>query len=155
MVIDRIADVLGLSGKREETKNSLIFNHPKGQLVLAKPLTFVNNSGGVVRELVDRFLDNTSDLWVIFDDLDLRLGEWKIQMSRGPKLHRGLKSIEKHLRTKDFWRVRIGVDNRGVSNRVPGEVYVLSSFTDDEFLILNNVICKVADELVKGFGLKD
>jgi len=80
------------------------------------------------------------NLIIVHDDLDIPLGKFHIQQGVGPQLHNGLESIEQHLKTKDFLRIRIGVDAR-VSNkwtcpersrRVDGESYVLKNFLAEE-----------------------
>ncbi|MEK7064742.1 MAG: hypothetical protein AAB973_04010, partial [Patescibacteria group bacterium] len=66
----------------------------------------------------------------------------------GPKVHNGLTSVEERLGTKDFWRVRVGVDNRPVGEaRTPGDEYVLADFTSEEKEIIEGVIEKVVKEL--------
>ncbi|KKR12226.1 MAG: Peptidyl-tRNA hydrolase, partial [Candidatus Woesebacteria bacterium GW2011_GWA1_39_21b] len=70
-------------------------------ILLAKPQTFMNSSGVAVRKLIDQYKIKLADIWVIHDDLDLRLGEYKIQLGVGPKLHYGIKSIEGKLGKKD------------------------------------------------------
>lgn len=99
----------------------------------------MNESGEFVKEKLDFYKLSLDDLYIVHDDLDIRLGEHKIQEGVGPKLHYGIWSIEQALGTKDFWRIRIGVDNRDPQNRVPGEEYVLQDFTEDELVILSNV----------------
>ncbi|MBI2052018.1 peptidyl-tRNA hydrolase [Candidatus Roizmanbacteria bacterium] len=103
-----------------------------------KTNVFVNQSGIAVKQLVTRFkLYVSRDLVVAHDDLDIPLGECKIQKGVGPRLHNGVNSIEKALGKKDFVRVRIGVENRAPENRVSGEAYVLSDFRKDERKVLN------------------
>lgn len=92
---------------------------------------FMNGSG--------KFFKGKKDFMVVHDDLDLRLGSYKIQFGKGPELHYGIQSIEKELGTKDFWRIRIGVDNRDPKNRELGESYVLKDFTKEELKILEGV----------------
>ncbi len=89
-----------------------------------------------------------ADLWVVHDDLDLRLGEFKVQFGVGPKLHYGIQSIEEKLGTKDFWRVRIGVDNRQSDNRINGETYVLQDFEKTETEVRDRVIEEVVKDLM-------
>lgn len=94
---------------------------------------FMNVSGGFVGQLIKRYKLNVGrDLVIVHDDLDIPFGKFKIQKGEGPRLHNGLKSIEESLKTKDFWRIRIGVDARTPENWVDGETYVLTDFTDDE-----------------------
>lgn len=109
--------------------------------------TFMNKSGNFAKKLVDQYKINMSDLWIIHDDLDIKLGDYKIQFAKGPKDHNGILSIEEKLGTQDFWRVRIGVDNREPDNRVAGEQYVLEDFTEAEIEPLSQVIKKVVKDL--------
>jgi PTH1 family peptidyl-tRNA hydrolase len=86
-------------------------------------------------------------LIIAHDDLDLKLGEWKIHFGRGPRLHKGILSIEQALGTKDFWRVRIGVDNREqiTENREQGEDYVLQPFRREEKKILSQTFGQIRE----------
>ncbi len=125
-----------------KTKKDLLFIiYPlSSNLILVKPQTFMNNSGLAVKKLIKNLKLKIKNLIVVHDDLDIPLGKFKIQKGVGPKLHHGLNSIENHLKTKDFWRVRIGLDNRlenqknGVARRriVSGEAYVLEDFSEKE-----------------------
>jgi len=117
----------------------------KKLFVLAKPLTFMNKSGAAVKKCVTCYmLHAQSDLIVIHDDLDIPLGKFKIQSGTGPQLHNGVESIEAALKTKDFLRIRIGVDNRSPDNRIDGETYVLQDFENEEKrLITGSVFLKI------------
>ncbi len=116
-------------------------------VILAKPQTFMNESGKAVKKLVDFYKIDGEDFYIIHDDLDIRLGEYKIQKGKGPKVHGGINSIERELGREDFWRVRVGVDNRDSENRIPGEEYVLMEFTNEERDLLRDTIRSVLDEL--------
>lgn len=105
---------------------------------------FMNDSGKFVAEKFNFFKITPDDLYIVHDDLDLPLGQFKIQKGVGPKVHNGILSVEKSLNSKDFWRIRIGVDSRDPQNRAPGEDYVLQDFTKNELEILNNVFEKIA-----------
>ncbi len=117
-------------------------------VLLAKPNTFMNSSGKAVKALLAYYKLNTSDLYIIHDDLDIRLGEYKIQKGVGPKIHNGVNSIEETLNTKDFFRIRIGVDNRLPENRIPGERYVLTDFEPFEMDQLHAVFERIKAELL-------
>jgi len=116
-------------------------------LAIKKTDTFMNESGKFVKDLTIRYSLLPNDLYVVHDDLDIRLGSYKIQFAVGPKVHNGITSIEESLGTKDFWRVRIGVDNREPSVRTPGEGYVLEDFTSQEWETLDKVIKDVCKKL--------
>ena len=115
--------------------------------VFLKPQTFMNDSGRSVASYIPYSIFHIPDILVVHDDLDLKLGEFKIQHAKGPKVHNGVNSIEQELGTKDFMRVRIGVDNRQPENRIPGDAYVLQNFTQEEKKIIEGVLIKVAKEL--------
>lgn len=111
--------------------------------------TFMNESGAKVKYFCDYYKIKPSDLYVVFDDLDIRIGEYKIQDGRGPKDHNGLNSIYESLGTKEFWHVRVGVDNREADNRIPGEDYVLQNFTESERETISKTIERLLIELNK------
>jgi len=116
-------------------------------IVLVKPITFMNDSGIAVREAFKNSNIGLSDLYVIHDDLDIPLGTYKIQLGKGPRTHKGLLSIYEKLGTKNFWHVRIGVENRA-DKTISGEVYTLMSFEPQEQEIVAGVIGEVCKKLV-------
>jgi len=115
--------------------------------ILAKPQTYMNNSGETARKMISDFDIRISDLFVIHDDLDMRLGNFKVQMGVGPKRHNGVDSIEHHLKTDEFWRIRIGVDNRIQGKGVQGEAYVLSNFTKEEMEQVTSIFPQILERL--------
>lgn len=117
-------------------------------LVLAKPQTMMNDSGKAVAKLATFYKLQTSDIYIAHDDLDIKLGEYKITKRKGPKEHKGLLGVYEKLGTKDFWHVRVGVDNRSADNRIPGEDYVLQDFKKDEREVINKVVSEVSDKLM-------
>lgn len=150
MFVDRLADKENFSyDKKQEIEVLTIKN-----MVLAKPQTFMNDSGRAVRKIMDFYKWRVEDLVVIHDDLDIAFGEFKIQRDKGPKVHNGIKSIERTLGRSDFWRVRIGIDNRqpGVSYGT-GADYVLSSLSKDELKELEGVFDEVEKELMETLSL--
>jgi len=65
--------------------------------ILAKPQTFMNDSGRAVRKVMDFYKLGIGEVVVVHDDLDIAFGEYKIQKEKGPKVHNGLKSVEQCL----------------------------------------------------------
>lgn len=121
-------------------------------LIIAKPQTYINKSGDSVKKLLVNYSQaegrrSKIDLIVVHDDLDIPLGVFHIQVGRGPLLHNGIVSIEKALGTKDFKRVRIGVDNRKPEARIDGETYVLQDFLPEEKKQLQAVFPKIFTHL--------
>lgn len=133
---------------RKNNKFEAVVCGPKAvNIILAKPQTYVNQSGRAVKKIVDFYKISLDDLYVIHDDLDIPFGKFKIQKGCGPKVHKGIQSIEKSLGGNDFWRIRVGVDNRNPENRIPGEIYVLQDFTKKEQQKLKQTFVKIIKEL--------
>lgn len=122
--------------------------------ILAKPQTFMNRSGEAVKNITTRYSQSTTRLFVAHDDLDLELGKFKIQQGVGPKMHNGISSIEDALGTKDFWRIRIGVDSRAGDRSMPGEAYVLQDFSNEETTILTNIFPQIYDTFISNVRTK-
>lgn len=119
---------------------------PKSSLVL-KSGVFMNNSGEFVEKIIEQNKIKESDLWIIHDDLDISLGNVKIQKGKGPKAHKGLESIDRTIGSTDYWHVRIGVDNRNPEEKVSGEEYVLGDFNPEEHKVIKKVLDSVANKL--------
>lgn len=119
------------------------------EYILVKPQTYMNNSGEAVAKICHFYKVKYEDLYVIHDDLDIQLGNFKIQQGKGPKVHNGLKSVEEQLGTEKFWNVRVGVENREIRGNkgVPGVVYSLQDFRREEREILDGVIENICKEL--------
>lgn len=126
----------------------------KEEFLLAKPFTFMNDSGRSVRKIVDYYKLSIDKVVVVHDDLDIAFGEYKIQKDKGPKVHNGIKSIEQYLGRIDFLRVRIGIDNRqpGVSYGT-GADYVLSKMSKEELKEIDETIVEATKELAETLGL--
>ena len=131
MLVDLLAQKLTSDYGWRKHFNALIYKTPRIVLVKSKDV-FMNESGRLLQALPE------GELYVAHDDLDLKLGEYKIQKGVGPKLHYGVQAIEGTAGDKDFWRIRIGIDNR--TTPIEGETYVLQKFTPGEKVILENTL---------------
>jgi PTH1 family peptidyl-tRNA hydrolase len=100
------------------------------KLVLAFPLSFMNESGGPVKALMDFYGIDSNHLIVVHDELDIEYGTLRLKFGGGDNGHNGLKSIRKSLGTGDFYRERLGV-GRPVGRQSPAD-YVLSPFSSTE-----------------------
>ncbi|MEK7526665.1 MAG: aminoacyl-tRNA hydrolase [Patescibacteria group bacterium] len=151
MFLDKLAKKLNLEFKPDKyLKSDVIVVTNK--FILAKPTTFMNESGTAVALLSKKFGFKLEEIHVVHDDLDIALGLYKVQQGVGPKVHNGVNDIEEKLKTTDFWRIRIGVDNRDAVNRIPGEAYVLQNFNTDELKIIDTVLEKQTEELQTHFS---
>ena len=121
-------------------------------VILAKPQTFMNKSGEAVKEIL-KYYDN-AQLIVIHDELDLPLGSIRVQKDISAAGHNGVQSIIDELGTKDFIRIRLGIDNPQTRGQIPGDDFVLQKFTEQEEQIVNEVleITKTAIETLQTEG---
>ena len=129
-----------LSKKHSSLVSEGILNQDK--VVLAKPQTFMNNSGKAVASLVKLSLGKlslTQELVVVHDDIDIPLGKVKVSKGSGSAGHKGVKSIIQVLGTKDFTRIRIGIQPAaGKPKNV--EDFVLQKFSPGELPLLQKSI---------------
>jgi len=142
LVIDQLAQEIGINNWKNETKfNSLLaqgnFNDQK--IILAKPETFMNDSGSAVQSIANYYKISSREIIVIHDEIDLPLGEIKIHESRGAAGHKGVQSIINHLGTNEFNRIRIGIKPEKDIN-IETEKFVLQKFTDQEEKVLGEII---------------
>jgi PTH1 family peptidyl-tRNA hydrolase len=146
VVVERMAK----SSFKNSKSGLLAYSWLGSEVELIKPQTFMNKSGEAVGYEVKKLGIELDGVFVIHDDLDLKLGEYKIQKGTGPKVHGGVLSVEKVLKGEDFWRVRIGTDNRSEEMRqIPGDKFVLQKLTVEEKEQLDEVVDKVVNELNK------
>lgn len=110
MVIEKLAKELAseeISWKEEDKFKALVAKI--GDVVLVKPITFMNSSGVAVASIMRYFKLDPSDVWVIHDDIDLPLGKIRIREKGSSAGHRGIESIIAELKTDVFVRFRLGI----------------------------------------------
>jgi PTH1 family peptidyl-tRNA hydrolase len=119
-----------------------------GAVMVAKPWTYMNNSGDAVKLLSDAYLDSTKDLIVLHDEVDLPLGKLRIRERGSSGTHNGMRSIVASLATEEFPRLRFGV--RGANYAEVGLLrdYVLDDFEESELPVVNRNIERAVDALV-------
>lgn len=114
---------------------------------LAKPLTFMNESGKALRLLVKK--NNAKNFLLIYDDIDLPLGDIRFREKGSAGTHKGMASCIELLNTSDFPRLRIGI--RGSRGEKDLSEYVLENFTKEEEAILKEVLDRAADKVLTEF----
>ncbi len=122
----------GLSGFRFEKKwNAQVsdgkINKEKAALIL--PDTMMNKSGTAAASAARFYKIKPKDIFVIHDDADIALGSAKLSFGKRSAGHKGVESVIRALKTKDFWRLRIGIAGR---RDIPAEKLVLKKFSPDE-----------------------
>ncbi len=126
----------------------------KKKVILAKPQTFMNNSGKAVKALINFYKIRRTALLVVHDDIDLLLGKIRIIKNRGAAGHKGVESIINELKTKNFVRFRIGISP--ASAKIPpgkaknAEAFVLQKFNKEEKKIVKEIIEKTAEAIELG-----
>ena len=152
MAIDRIAQQEGVVVQNRRSRATTATCRIAGrQVVLAKPETFMNLSGTAVAALVAEFeVDPARDLLVIYDELDLMLGTFKIRERGSPAGHNGARSVTAALGTQEWLRLRIGVgpdlppEAVVAGGKRPGRDYLLSPLRKADLTVLDEVLDRVA-----------
>src|SRR5271154_1825724 len=125
LAIDRLAEAHAIRVNRKECDARVGLGSFGGQRVaLAKPYTFMNESGRAVKGLLGRYEVQTDRLIVVYDELDLPWGTLRIKPKGSAAGHNGMKSVIAHVGTQNFARVRMGVDRGREAGRGAG--YLLS-----------------------------
>ena len=144
-IIDAINQKFSLSKQKPKFKGLLTTGNINDKKVYAiKPLTFMNNSGICIRELIEYFKIDAEDVIVFHDDLDINFGKIKAKFGGSSAGHNGIDSIDKFI-GKDYSRVRIGIGKpKSKSNVVD---HVLKDFDDEEIVELKKVTDSITSSL--------
>jgi PTH1 family peptidyl-tRNA hydrolase len=152
MAIDRIAQQEGVVVQNRRCRAVTATCRIAGRtVVLAKPETFMNLSGSAIAALIREFeADPAHDLLVLYDELDLALGTFKIRERGSPAGHNGARSVTQALGTQEWLRLRIGVgldlppEAIAAGGKRPGRDYLLSPLRKADLAVLDEVLDKVA-----------
>lgn len=120
-----------VSPQLTEKKSYRLYTFDELDLALLKPSLMMNLSGEALLEYIKYKDYSLDEILVVHDDLDISIGNHKLQISKSPVLHNGISSIESVLAGKDFYRLRLGIENR-TEYRIPGIKYVLEKFSEEE-----------------------
>lgn len=130
--------------KKEKLLGELSF---KEEVILFKPLTFMNQSGKAVKKILKFFKVPSQNLLIIHDDADLALSCYKLQFGRGSAGHLGVASIIKALKTKNFWRLRIGIRPAKEEKRKKAGELVLKKFSPEELEIIKKILPQIFQKI--------
>ncbi len=144
-IIDSINKRFSLSKQKPKFKGLLTTGNIDGEKVYAiKPLTFMNNSGVCIRELLEYFKIEAEDVIVFHDDLDIEFGKIKAKFGGSSAGHNGIASIDKFI-GKDYSRVRIGIGKP--KNQIAIEDYVLQNFDPEELIAIEKISKNINDSI--------
>lgn len=143
MAIDRIATFLKADFQKEKFHGLYTEVFYEGEkYLLLKPQKYMNLSGEVVRDFINFFKIDISDILILYDDLDTTVGSLRIRYQGSSGGHNGIKNIENHLQTKEYKRIKFGISN---NKSIDTKDYVLGKFTTEEQAILNQTLDKMVD----------
>ena len=144
-IIDAINQKFGLSKQKPKFKGLLTTGTIDQKKIYAiKPLTFMNNSGICIRELLEYFKMHSNDVIVFHDDLDIDFGKIKAKVGGSDAGHNGIASIDKFI-GKEYSRVRVGIGKP--DNKISVSDYVLENFNDEEKEKLNNLTENIIESI--------
>ena len=156
LVIDEIVKQLQIKTRREKFQ-SLIYQKQKNKrkVILVKPQTYMNNSGQAVKSIADFYRLQPENIFVIQDEIDLPIGDYRISRGRSSAGHRGIQSIIDALGTKNFIRYRIGIYPSGktfpvrpTERRKFVEKFVLGKIKKAELKLIQPVIQEIAQKII-------
>ena len=142
-VVIRLSDLYNIKINKAECRS--ITGHGyigTEKVVLAQPVTYMNNSGEAVRALMDYYKCTPEDLIIIYDDISLDVGKIRVRPKGSAGGHNGIKSVISHLGTEVFDRVRVGIGDKGDWDLVD---YVLGRFPKDELPLVRDAVDRAAD----------
>jgi len=145
MIVDKLAEHLTVTFSRTQNKALVTDGRYEGnKVILAKPQTYMNNSGTVVGGLVKFYKIPLSNLLVVYDDVDLPFGAIRMKPSGGSAGQKGMRSILQRLGTQDFPRLRLGIGRP--PGRMDAAAYVLQDFKNQEELLI--FLARAADAVL-------
>jgi PTH1 family peptidyl-tRNA hydrolase len=144
-IIDAINQKFSLSKQKPKFKGLVTTGNISNKKIYAiKPLTFMNNSGICIRELIEYFKINVDDVIVFHDDLDIDFGKIKTKFGGSTAGHNGIASIDKFI-GKDYSRVRIGIGKPDL--KIAASDFVLNNFNEDEKIELSKITLHIMDSI--------
>ena len=144
-IIDAINQKFSLSKQKPKFKGLLTTGDISNKKIYAiKPLTFMNNSGICIRELIEYFRIDVEDVIVFHDDLDIDFGKIKAKLGGSSAGHNGIASIDKFI-GKEYSRVRVGIGKP--KTKISASDYVLNNFNDEEKIELEKITTNIIDSM--------
>lgn len=153
-VVEQLEQTLG-SGHWTLDKTADAYICETTGAVLVQPQTYMNLSGNAVKAVMKKYdyaalgKRDFHNLFVIYDDLDIEVGKYKLIFGSGPKVHNGVNHIKEVLGTDQFWHIRVGVDGRMGDRSMDPQDYVLSGFREAEQALIDKVVDSIVEILAQ------
>ncbi len=146
LAIDAIADTYGFPAYKKKYQGLMAEGNIEGEkVILLKPQTYMNNSGQSVGEAAKFYKIPLDRIAVFHDELDLAAGKIRTKKGGGNAGHNGLRSMDSHLNSNDYWRIRLGIGHPGDKAMVHN--HVLSDFSKNDLIWLKPLIEAIGDHV--------
>lgn len=143
IAVGDVADELGVKFKKKECEAYTAETNLGGEkVILARPVTYMNNSGRAVKQLLAKYKATARDLVILYDDYDIPKGTIRIRPSGSAGTHNGMRSVIAEIGTSDFARIRIGIRDPEVN--IPIINYVLSEVRREDYELFISACKKAA-----------
>ena len=155
MVIDKVAEKLGLKFKERGCESDYVQSKVEGEsIILAKPRTYMNDSGRAVKSLCKKFDIDIHDVMIISDDIDLEPGRIRVRKNGSAGTHNGLKSIVFETGSQEFCRTRVGIGKQNEHEDLANFVLSNLRLTDAQVSGIDRARDAVLD-FALGLGIDD
>ena len=147
LVADRLAERWRAGWNYEKKFNARLARAERGsqRVLLCEPQTYMNASGEAVGAVVAFYQVRLANLVIVVDDADLPLGELRLRPGGSSGGHHGLESVEQHLGTRDYARLRVGIGRQAGAREITG--YVLGRFSSTEAALADKVLTVASDQV--------
>ncbi len=151
LAVGDAAELLGVKFKKRECEALTAEAHIKGEkVILARPLTYMNNSGRAVKQLLAKYKATADELVILYDDYDIPKGKIRIRPEGSAGTHNGMRSVIAEIGTQNFKRIRIGIRDEEVN--VPIINYVLSDVREEDYDLFVSACNRAAQAAVEFAG---
>jgi peptidyl-tRNA hydrolase, PTH1 family len=147
LAVDRLVGRWQVSWVYEKKFNARLASAQRGdrRVIVCEPQTYMNSSGEAVGAVLAFYRVLHASLLVVVDDADLPLGELRLRPGGSSGGHHGLESIEQHLGTRDYARLRVGIGRQSGVREITG--YVLGRFSSTEAALVDRVLTVASDQV--------
>ena len=147
IAVGDVAEKLGVKFKKKQCESYIAEANLDGEkIILARPLTYMNNSGRAVKQLLAKYKATAADLIVLYDDYDIPKGSVRIRPSGSAGTHNGMRSVIAETGTAAFTRIRIGIRDSEIN--IPIINYVLSEVRKEDYELFISACRRAADAAI-------
>jgi PTH1 family peptidyl-tRNA hydrolase len=147
LAVGDVAEMLGVKFKKTQCEAITAEANIDGEkVILARPLTYMNNSGRAVKQLLAKYKATPAELVILYDDYDIPKGKIRIRPNGSAGTHNGMRSVIAEIGTSDFKRIRIGIHDDEVT--IPIINYVLSNVREQDYDLFVSACQRAAEAAI-------